>query len=430
MVLIVRDEGDIVERNLRYHHALGVDRFIVTDNGSVDETAEILGRYEEAGLVQVIDEAGGDFAEQERDWLTRMARMAATEHDAAWVVYGDADEFWLPSQGSLRDALGSIPARYGVVIAPRTEFVGRADGAGDFADRLTVREARSRVQPKVAHRGEADVVAVDRGGHVVAVAGAGGNVAETLRPPGRPVHRMVRDPDESHESTGADDETRLVWAPMWPLRILHFPVRSYEQFKRRAEIAVAGSYPNRGVFARLRREHAAGRLEDMYAGLVLSDEEIEEGIREGRLVRDERFRELLGRCPDPLSGSEPGTVQARLEPEPLRRELAELEFDTMQLLGRTEGWLVLQRNRNRDRIEELRGEKDLLTAARERARRQRDARRRINKRLRRQLDRKRKRIADLRRRLKAERARPWSRMRRAAGGAVGRLTGRRRSGRR
>jgi hypothetical protein len=427
MVLIVRDEGDILERNLRYHHALGVDRFIVTDNGSVDETPEILGRYEEAGLVQVIDEAGGDFAEKERDWLTRMGRMAASEHNAAWVIYGDADEFWLPSQGSLRDALASVPEPYGVVIAPRTEFVGRADGTGDFAERLTVREARSRVQPKVAHRGEADVVAVDRGGHVVAVAGASGDVADTLRPPGRPVHRMVRNPDENQESRAPGDETRLVWAPMWPLRILHFPVRSFEQFKRRAEIAVAGSYPDRGVFARLRREHAAGRLEDLYAGLVLSDEEIEEGIRDGRLVRDERFHELLAGCPDPLSGAQPGTVKAQLEPARLEREQAELEFDAMQLLGRTEGWLVLQRNRNRDRIEELLDEKDKLTATRNRMRRQRDRRRRANRRLRQRLEHKGKRIEELRRKLRVQRQRPWSRLRRATFRAIARVTGRGRS---
>ena len=38
MALKVRDEEDVIEHNLRYHRAQGVDFFIVTDNGSVDRT--------------------------------------------------------------------------------------------------------------------------------------------------------------------------------------------------------------------------------------------------------------------------------------------------------------------------------------------------------------------------------------------------------
>ena len=45
MTLKVRDEDDVLEDNLRFHRALGVDFFIVTDNGSVDRTPEILSRY-------------------------------------------------------------------------------------------------------------------------------------------------------------------------------------------------------------------------------------------------------------------------------------------------------------------------------------------------------------------------------------------------
>ena len=42
MALKVRDEEDVLEHNLRFHRAQGVDFFIVTDNASVDGTPAIL----------------------------------------------------------------------------------------------------------------------------------------------------------------------------------------------------------------------------------------------------------------------------------------------------------------------------------------------------------------------------------------------------
>src|SRR5689334_22157245 len=84
MALKVRDEGDVLEANLRFHHALGVAHFVVTDNGSTDETPEILRRYTDAGLATVLDEPGTDYRIAGAGWLTRMARIAATDLGADW----------------------------------------------------------------------------------------------------------------------------------------------------------------------------------------------------------------------------------------------------------------------------------------------------------------------------------------------------------
>jgi hypothetical protein len=428
MALKVRDEGDVIEANLRFHHALGVSHFVVTDNGSTDETPEILKRYADAGLATVIDEPGTDYRIRGAGWLTRMARIAATDLEADWVIHTDADEFWLPVEGSLTETLAAIPDRYGVVVAPRVEFVGRPDGPGTFADRLTVRESRSRLQPKVAHRALANVVSLDRGAHDVALEGPDGDVASTLRPPGRAVHRTVRDEEGGSEDEQLADETKLVWAPTWPLRILHFPVRSFAQFKRRTEVAIfEGHYPDWGRFKRLRELYEEGKLEEVFADLVLTDDEIEQGIREGRLARDERLARLLPESPDPLNGEPPGSMRVDVSPEDAERERARLEFDAMQLLGRTSRWTGVQRDRNRDRIESLQSDLDETTRQRDTARRHLErARNRIeqkNKRLRRAIA-KRK---EVRAELRAERNRPWSRLRRRVAGVrkrVGRALGR------
>ena len=60
MAMKVRDEDDVLEHNLRYHRAQGVDHFIVTDNGSTDGTPEILRRYEAAGVLTLIQEPSTD----------------------------------------------------------------------------------------------------------------------------------------------------------------------------------------------------------------------------------------------------------------------------------------------------------------------------------------------------------------------------------
>ncbi len=281
MVMKVRDEIDVVERTLSYHLDRGADQWIVTDNGSTDGTLEVLKRFEADGKLRLIEEPGEDFRTEAHWWVTRMARLAATELGADWVAHVDADEFWMPAEGSLKDALAAIPDEYGVVLAPRPEFAARG-GEGEWWERMTVRESRSRLRPKIAHRADPDVV-LHRGAHDVDIEGeeAGSKHA------GRAVMRAVKE-DADHAA-----DSRLVWSPIFPARVLHFPLRSFEQYKRRVETTLFHGGFDDKAHDELREAYDEGRLPELYESLVLSDADAEAGIAEGRLVEDTRIRDHL-----------------------------------------------------------------------------------------------------------------------------------------
>jgi hypothetical protein len=339
MVMKVRDEIDVVEKTLSYHLGRGADGWIVTDNGSTDGTLEVLKRYESAGLLRLIEEPGEDFRTEAHWWVTRMARLAATELHADWVAHVDADEFWWPARGSLKETLAAIPDEYGVVLAPRPEFPARP-GKGEWWERMTVREQRSRLRPKIAHRADPDVV-LHRGAHDVDIEGA----EEGSKHAGRAVMRAVK------EDADRAADSRLVWSPIFPARVMHFPIRSFEQYKRRVETTLFhGGFEDR-AHDDLRSAYDEGRLPELYERLTIDDEEAVRAIKERRLIRDTRIREFLEACPDPLAGGRAtGHVTREGTTAEQEAELEEIRHDAMQTLARTQRSLVRQLDNFRERV--------------------------------------------------------------------------------
>ena len=129
MSILVRDEVDIIEDNIRHHAACGVSRFIVTDNGSVDGTRECLASLSTEFDLTIIDEESKTIDQDL--WVTRMATMLREQGEADWVINNDADEFWVPNnESTLPDALAKsliqsdVPADdIGVVCCRRNNFI-------------------------------------------------------------------------------------------------------------------------------------------------------------------------------------------------------------------------------------------------------------------------------------------------------------------
>jgi len=256
MTLLVRDEADIVDAHIAFHLNAGVDLVLATDHRSRDGTTEILESYERKGYVRLIREEGERI--RQASWVTRMARLAATEHDA--------DEFWWPRGGSLKEVLAAVPERYGVVHAVSRPFVPVPDDGRHFAERMTVRltapapinDTATPFRPvaKAAHRGDPRVV-VGEGNH---------EVSGIDRPPFR-------------------------WSP---IELLHFPLRSPGQCARKYEKTWLSWEENlRGDIARARTLPPSERSRGFWDRVVVDDVARACGLADSSIVTDTRLRDAL-----------------------------------------------------------------------------------------------------------------------------------------
>ncbi|MCL2075748.1 MAG: glycosyltransferase [Betaproteobacteria bacterium] len=126
MTLLVKNESDIIGRNLEFHKAMGVDGFIVTDNMSTDGSREILQEYKD-WILDIIDEP--DQNHNQAEWVHRMAALARHKYHADWIINADADEFWHPQSGDLKAEISSSPEN--MLYVPMCHML---DKGGDWID--------------------------------------------------------------------------------------------------------------------------------------------------------------------------------------------------------------------------------------------------------------------------------------------------------
>jgi len=266
MTLLVRDEEDVLKGNIEFHRAQGVDFFLVTDNKSEDSTPDIIRSYEKQGIARYIYEGDDDY--NQSAWVTRMARLAAEEHSADWVINNDADEFWWPRRDDLKKTFSEIPAEQGILVAQRHDFVALNQETDIFFQDMVYRQKVSLnaigkpLPPKVAHRAH-PLVEVAQGNHWAALPGNPG-VVEGL------------------------------------VDIFHFPLRSYAQFTNK--IVKGGQAYERNTthnaqagstWRNLYKEYQRNGLVDYYRKQSFSPEQIGKGLRDGSLISDRRLADYF-----------------------------------------------------------------------------------------------------------------------------------------
>lgn len=295
MSILARDERAIIAENIRYHADHGVDCFIVTDNGSVDGTREILEKLRFEFDLEVVDEPSHTI-DQDR-WVTRMAKRIRQRRAADWIINNDADEFWVSASGNLRVDLEAEIAAAGLLDRMRGRHA------------TIVRCPRFNMLPRSSD--------VARPGYRFS-----DNVMKVSRPLGR--EAAAADPDQelehpmmlrtvppkaacaleglervlpgNHLVRHAHERVRISRR----IQVLHYPLQTYEEFEQRVKnygesLDANTRFPTPLMWHR-RRWYAlfqSGLLREEYDRLVLSDPRAAELQAEGVIEEEPLLRDYF-----------------------------------------------------------------------------------------------------------------------------------------
>lgn len=264
MTLLVRNEEDILEQNIRFHLSQGVDFIVATDNASVDRTPEILERYQRLGvLVYRVEPA---HTKEQNKWVSRMAKEAVEIYGATHLFHNDADEFWYARTGSLKHVL---PNKDQIFLVSRYNFLPSLTASEQHFQNFNylVKKPINLYELPAA-----EAIAKVPYGRI------GPKVMTT--------NDFVELPMGNHDIVGKPQVRRH---PTNAVKIYHFPIRSYKQFERK--VIEAGTAYSSGPHARNRngwhwkgwyKMYQAGELEKYYQRLF-SPDSLEQLIAQGIL---------------------------------------------------------------------------------------------------------------------------------------------------
>lgn len=209
-VTMVRDEADVIYHTLCHLAGENLDGIIVADNLSTDETRAEIERaqrdlaegtpWERACEIILVEDNEPGYYQSAK--MTALAARAANEHGARWIVPFDADELWYTKGDRLGIHLANIGGWVNVVQAPLyNHFPSSIDPAGSVPfETIEWRQREPGALPKVCFRWSPEITIL-QGNH--AISGGTGHV----------VHNGVQ--------------------------LRHFPYRTFEQFKHKAEMGAA-----------------------------------------------------------------------------------------------------------------------------------------------------------------------------------------------
>jgi glycosyltransferase involved in cell wall biosynthesis len=275
------DQGDILADYLQWNLDLGVDSIIVQDKGSTDESRDVLDRFEKTKRLAW-------YVLPERNMLKyntsqALAAMARERFEADWIIYCDADEFLCPQGEDLRTILRRA-RRDGVTVltVPCFNMTGPVPTAGQRATQVLT----LRIDRPVMYTDEQI-----RTGILPVPYGFVQHLPKTIV---RAAALVDYGPGthNANSSWGRNESAA-------DLKILHYPYRRFEKFKKKVQNAAAWLNDNPHLeqgwgwhWRRLVKLDEQALVEEFERQFV-SPEQAQELVRDGTCTVDETVAKWL-----------------------------------------------------------------------------------------------------------------------------------------
>jgi glycosyltransferase involved in cell wall biosynthesis len=287
LLMKTKNDAEIIKPNIEYHKSVGVDAFVIMDDGSTDGTREILGDLSKDGNILLFDNpVTTKFNLSSLEYMD-MAEMAVNEFGADWIIGCDQDEFWVPKRtNSLKK---EIDDRHVVVSCKRYNMMPTHRYLHD--QDIPFYENTFKVRKPYENKEYRESYLLKKPEPVYPVL-----MIEIL-------HKVIcRTKDlinigigkhhAEHES-GTKGQTDSI-------EILHFPIRSFEQFKKKV-MSYANYFENNPDTPKNVAWHAKrwcdrlheGSLEREYRKLILTQEQIDDFMSSGILEEDKTISTFM-----------------------------------------------------------------------------------------------------------------------------------------
>lgn len=208
---IAKDEGPYFKEWIEWHRRIGVNRFYIYDNESTDDTRQVLAPYIEAGIVEY-----HDFPGYRRQLAAYDDCLERHRLDTRWIAFIDLDEFIVP----IKDAtLPEFLSRFADVPVVEINWLVFGSGGARKHEPGGVME-RFRRHSYPDHRLNHHVKSIVNPRRVYGMIGC---------------HEAARIDGHGVDSHG--DKISRSWRDRDPqqdvIRINHYAVRSYEEFREK-----------------------------------------------------------------------------------------------------------------------------------------------------------------------------------------------------